>query len=168
MPKKRVRRRVQPPPESDTTLEEFLRHRARAPRPPGTARRRRSTVELLHDDAELRATSGDWQGATGRTFVGLYVLCYRMVYGRLPIDLDDRAVQLAARNATMLMRKHFDDDPDEMAGFVQWTWVRQKGRLAGAERTGREHRRMTVRMQFSTMYAEDYLVASSRRGRGGH
>lgn len=126
-------------------------------------------VEVAVADAENRSQTGDWTGATGRTFVGLYALCHRIVYGEIPLELfEKQEFSIAARMANKALHEWFEDNPDILVEFVKWAWEREKGRDVWALREGKTRSRMRSRLQFSAAYVQDwrvYRILRRRRGR---
>ncbi len=168
----KVRRRKKPAAEEETKtgmgLDGFLNHgKARVPK----AKRKRETLtdlEVAMDDANRRGRSGDWDSATGKSFVGLYAICFRMVYGEAPLPMTDKgAVIHGARMATSVLHKHFEDDKDDLVEFIKWAWGREKGKHNWALGQGVDRKPMGVGLQFSTSMIQEYRVhlRSGRRGR---
>lgn len=148
-----------------TDLEGFLGHG-------GTKRastgEKLSDLEIAMDDAGRRGRSGDWDEAKGRTFVGVYALCFQMVYGKIPLPLTEKAeVARGARIAMNCLHKHFADDKDAMVEFVKWTWGREKRKHTWALGQGVERKPMGVGLQFAASLVQEYWIysRSGRRGR---
>lgn len=152
-------------PRGDTVAA-FLDH---APRPTSKRRPRKSDLEAAISDAERRAASGEWEQATGRSFVGLYALCHRLVYGVLPEELAEKgALGLAAKMATTCLHVSFGDDRAAFVEFIKWTWEREKGREMWALQNGKTRSRLGVRLQFSGSLITDHRVDLQRRQKGRH
>ena len=134
-------------------------------KPPGPRRAKAlSPLEVAVDDASRRAESGDWEGAKGSSFIGLYALCHRMVYGILPCELQELGCfRAAAKQAALVAHTAFGDDPSEMAEFVRWAWEREKARAKWARSQHFDRNRMGWRMQFSRGLETDYRVAKAQR-----
>lgn len=136
---------------------------------PRTRTRRRlhlHPIEVAVDDAKRRATSGDWEGAKGSTFIGLHALCHRMVYGIIPEELYAEGVMRAAvRNAASALHQMFGDDGHEMADFVRWTWEREKRKSTWAQANGYDRNRLMWKWQFSRSLLTDYRIARSQKTR---
>ena len=124
-----------------------------------------SDIEANTKIAEARSLSGDWDGARGRVFVGLYAVCHRVVYGVAPLELEQKPeFQAASRAALSCLHGHFDDDSDALATFVRWAWKREEGRAKYArEQRWDGRKRLGWRLLFSAHTVTDYLA--ERRGR---
>lgn len=122
-----------------------------------------SDLELNLRVAETRALSGEWEGATGPVFVGLYALCHRLAYAVLPLELEERReFSLASRAALSTLHAHFDDDCDAFVGYVRWAWLREQGRVAWAKSQSIERNRLGWRLVFSARMVTDYRATRSR------
>lgn len=143
----------------------FLAHSARTTQPPGTRRTASiGPLDGLLEDAEKRASSGDWEGASARSFVGLYALCHRLTYGVDASELEDRmTLQNATRAAARALHVHFADDKSEMVEFMKWVWERERGRDAWAAQQGKVRNRLGIRFAFSAHLVTDYRVDQHRR-----
>lgn len=143
----------------------FLAHNANRKPPAGTRRTTtQGPLEGLLEDAEKRAASGDWESASGRSFVGLYALCHRLTYGVDAVELEDRqTLQNATRAAAKALHVHFADDKSELVEFVKWVWEREKGRDQWAAQNGRARNRLGIRLQFAPALVTDYRVDQQRR-----
>lgn len=165
MPRPRKKRSSSPEEgaSSALTIEDFIDHGTRAPK-----RRERRLTKLeqgLHD-AELRGVTGDWDGAPGSAFVGLYAMMHRLVYGVLPPDLEEDArFTRYAREAFTFVRRHFEGDGTEMAEFMKWTWLREKGREEWAAANGKERGSIGPGLQFSAALLREYRIDEARRRR---
>lgn len=110
-------------------------------------------------DAKRRAESGDWEGATGRTLVGAFLLCHRMVYRFIPAEMENTPIfRSACKRAEHCYRRHFRDDPDACVEFIKWVWLRERSRQEWALRQNREVRRLHAGLVFSDGYVDDYRV----------
>lgn len=128
-----------------------------------TRARKLSDLEANLRIAEDRALTGDWSGATGPTFVGLYALCHRVVYDVLPLELESVAeFRAASKLALTCLHAHFDDDVDALARFVKWAWDRERSRSAWAREKGFDKKRLGWRLVFSASMVTDYRAASGR------
>lgn len=146
------------------SLTAFLNH---APRVAGERKKKGSELEAAIHDAERRAASGEWEEATGRTFVGLYALCHRIVYGVVPDDIAEKAtLALAAKMANTCLHSHFQDDRSAFVEFIKWTWDREKERESWRVRNGRKGSRIGVRLQFSGSLITDHRVDLARSKKG--
>jgi len=120
-------------------------------------------IDSAMDDARRRSASGDWEGSTATTFVGLYAFCHDLTHGVVPEELAERGLFSAAvRVASAMLRDRFGGDADAMASFVVWSWEREKGREDYAQRVGNTRNRMSWRLQFSAAFFTDYLVDQKR------
>jgi len=120
--------------------------------------------EVALDDATRRAKTGEWDGAKGAAFVGLYAFCHRRVYGMLPVDLEpDITFRTAAKSAAEVVHRAFDDDGCAMAEFIVWCWDREKRKLEWARQKKIDLRRISWRVQFSRSMEADYRLARSQR-----
>lgn len=146
-------------------LAAFLNHAPRnaAPR----TRTKTSDLEAAIKDADRRAATGDWETATGRSFVGLYALCHRIVYGVTPADLEEKgAFGLAAKIANTCLHTSFGDDRAAFVEFIKWTWEREKSRELWALQNGKQRSRIGVRLQFSGSLITDHRVDLERKRKG--
>lgn len=111
--------------------------------------------------------SGEWGAATARHFVDMYLQLHAKVYGAEPTTTSQDRVR-AALLAGMMLRKHFGGDPQRMAAYVRWTWMREHHREQ--KRRGVEDAdgfRLGWRLQFGGGLLDDYRVAEARaRSRG--
>lgn len=123
-------------------------------------------IDVALADAKRRAASGDWDAASGATFVGLYALCHSMVYGVTPDELRNTVtMRAAARAAKNLLHSTFVDDGEQMAQFVRWCWEREKRKHEWARSRGVERLRLGVKFQFSPAMVTDYRVECASRAR---
>lgn len=124
-----------------------------------TKRTTLTDVEVAIDEANRRAMSGEWAGSKGRTFVGLYALCHRMIYGVVPEELTDRLMfNTVAKMAAKVMHECFDDDPNELAAFVRWSWEVEKRKNSWAQSKAIDRRRLGPKVQFSRGVVTDYRI----------
>jgi hypothetical protein len=123
------------------------------------------TWELLLERARDMMAGGDWSEATPRDFVAAYALMHEHVYGVAPSDLTQSGRVYAAGNAARMLARDFVGDKDEMAGFLRWTWEREKWR----RRTRPESEfRISPRYQFGGAMATEFRMAVEReRSRRG-
>jgi hypothetical protein len=135
----------------------------------GTPRRKRggraqlTPVEVALDDAERRAKSGEWDDASGKTLVGLYAFCHKLVYGIVPDELKELPqFRMAAKQAAGCVHNYFDDDFGFAAGFVKWAWEREKKKDLWARQNGITVKRLSWRFQFSSALVTDWKVQKSR------
>lgn len=151
------------------SVEGFLSHKAKRTPIGGAAKTKKlSRVEIATLDAEHRSKTGVWEDATGKTFVGLYSLCHRIVYGDIPLELYQKGeFSTAARMATRALHEWFGDDPDTLVEFVKWSWEREKRRDAWAIQNGKDRGRMRSRLQFSAAYVQDWRIDKTKGRRRG-
>ncbi len=117
--------------------------------------------------AKSKAASGDWEKVDGETLVGLYGLIHRMVYQVLPLELEQtRELRAAAREASRVLRQHFNGDVAAMVEFVKWCWERERGRAEWATREKKDRKRMGWRLQFGDAFVTDYRAAMMAKRRG--
>lgn len=127
--------------------------------------RRMPLAEQALQDATPRA-SGEWgwDDADSKTFVGLYVYCFKMVYGFIPEELNKKPIYRRAKaDALKMFHEMFDDDPYEMLAYMKWTWEREKKRNEWAEREGVDRSPMSTYQQFSAQFYTQYKVSASRK-----
>lgn len=145
------------PPEGDGGVAAFLGH---VP----SRKKRASVFASVVEEAERRAASGDWDGATGRVFVGLYGVCHRMVYGVTPDELEDPNIfSRYARQANTFLHVSMEDDAAAMAEFIRWTWTREASREKWAATQSISRNRLGPGLQFSARLLTDYRVEQSRQ-----
>lgn len=129
------------------------------PQPTRAKRVHMNKVEIAIDEASRRALSGEWEGSKGATFVGLYAMCHRMVYGVTPSELALQPVfNAAAKMARAMMHELFDDQPEQFAAFIRWAWEVEKRKAAWAQAKAVDRRRLSWRYQFSRSLETDYRI----------
>ena len=175
----RIRRKKKPgaPAPGDEARQEaaresvagFLSHKAKKTPIGGAAGTKKlAKIEVAVLDAEHRSKAGEWGDATGRTFVGLYALCHRIVYGEIPLELYEKAqFGTACRMAIRALREWFGGDTGLLVEFVKWSWEREKRRDAWAIQNGRDRGRMGVRFQFSAAMVQDWRIDKTKGRRRG-
>lgn len=123
-----------------------------------------SDLEIIVRKVEHRAQSGDWDGATGQSFVGLYALCHRVVYKTLPAELTDRIFMSRwSRVAGKILHEWFADNTNEFAAFIKWSWEQIQEKEKWALRKGINLPRMKISVQFSRQLYTDYQVFLSKK-----
>lgn len=146
-------------------ISDFVGDATRKPgRPRTRARRHLTAFEIALDDAARRANSGDWDGASGATLVGLYAFCHRLLYTVLPEEL--AAVpkfNAAAKRAKAFVHDHFADDFGAAAAFIKWSWEREKRKNQWCRDNGVEARRLGWLLQFSPSLLTDWRVDAARK-----
>lgn len=146
--------------EAANKVAAFLVSRSKR-RPPDARCRSRGVSDLASamNDAKRRAESGDWDGSTGRTMVGVFLLCHRAVYQFVPAELEKTSIfRSACKQAELCYRRHFRDNPDACVEFLKWAWLRERGRQEWARREGRDVRRLRAGLVFSDGFVDDYRV----------
>lgn len=150
------------------------------PIPERPARRgaKKSTYLSAYDAALLDATAraeqtGEWDGAPARAFIGLYVWCHRRCYGVEPEELKEAATfRRAESKVGALLRESFEENGEEYAAFIQWSWLEEQRKMKWAEREGvdRGGKRLIWQFLFCANNVTNYKVArqqaQSRRGHG--
>ena len=148
--------------QESIALDEFLSFSAKKPR--GGREKKVSKLEELIQEAERRSHEGDWEEATGRSFVGLYALCHRLVYKVDPAELEVRGnLMVAARMAGSRLHDDFGDDVSEMVEFIKWAWKRQEKKIEHAASRGGTANRLSPTILFSKEKITDYRVDHSSR-----
>lgn len=150
-------------------VAEFLDHRVEVSEPRGRGKpgvKKKTAFEKSVDVATKRAKIGNWFNSTGEDFVGLYGICYKLVYGRLPTDINtQKEFKDIVKLATMIYDTYFRNDPDSFVEFVKWTWEREMQRIEYSFKKGFTKNRLIARYQFSRSYVEDYKVFVSTQQR---
>lgn len=150
-----------PPTEASSVLGGFL---SSQPEKISGGRRgeKISTLSAAISKAEARARSGEWGDALPPVFVGLYAVCHRLVFGVLPLELEEQAqFRLASKLALGCLHDYFDDDGDAFASFVRWAWKREEGRARYAREQGWDRKRMGWRLLFSAHTVTDYRASTA-------
>lgn len=163
-------RRRKPPAKGGTDLEGFLSHGGPRRRPAQKGQREKLTdLEVAMDDAGRRGRSGDWEDATGKTFVGMYALCFKMVYGEVPLPLTEKAeVMRGARIAMNCLHNHFSDDKDALVEYIKWSWSVERRKHTWALGQGFDRKPMGVGLQFAASLVQEHRIhlrSGRRRGR---
>lgn len=107
-----------------------------------------------------------WQDARAMHFVALYADLYFRVYGLLPADLGPKERVFAAKLAGTMLSKQFQDDRNEMAKFLAWTWTREKEREQYRRENGKDGGIVEWRWQFSAKLVQQYRIACARKAAG--
>lgn len=90
-------------------------------------------------DAWNRGKTRDWAGADATTWVGLHVLCYRVVYeGRTPEELEGatKLRRAVARVARFVKSQGVLEDPGNVADMVKGFWSDHQGKLSWGKDKG--------------------------------
>lgn len=151
-----------------SAISEFIKHvePEKGPRPRVRRSRAMTPVEVAIDDASRRAKSGEWAGSKGKTFVGLYAMCHRLVYGVVPSELEERGAFFAAqKHAARALHELFNDDVQLMAEFVRWSWEVEKRKHAWAQSRTIDRKRLSWRVQFSRALETDFRIYLKQRRR---
>jgi hypothetical protein len=124
-------------------------------------------IEEYVEEAKLCASSGDWSGAGGRVFVGLFAFFNTLLYGSIPLELyEARELSMGAKAANRALHEFFNDDKSALVEFMKWSWESEKRKDAWAMRNGKTRQRMLLRWQFSPQKVQDYRVEKSRANNG--
>jgi hypothetical protein len=113
--------------------------------------------------AEGAMRDGDWSEALPRHFVAAYELLHERTYGVAPAELTPAVRLQAAGLAAAMLRKEFDDDPEEMAEFLRWTWNQEAKTEKWRRANNRDGRRIGFRLQFTGALLTDYRISKKRR-----
>jgi hypothetical protein len=148
-------------------VDAFLNHgQGKRPTKGKVGRAKATPIELAVAEAKRRSREGDWSGAKGKVFVGLYALCHEIVYGDVPLELtENQELTIGARMVNRVLHDFFDDDPDALVEFIKWSWEAEKRKESWALRNGISRQRMRVRLQFSARLVQDYRTEKQRSGR---
>lgn len=124
-------------------------------------------LEVALDGAMRRARTGYWEDAKSSVLVGLYAFCHKLVYGIVPIELDQgREFIIATRLAKKLHHEAFADDTQRMVEFIRWSWEREKRVHAWAQsKMILDRRPMSYKAQFSRAKQTEYRVALTQQKR---
>lgn len=122
-------------------------------------------MKTLEQVGEMLKT-GTWKEATGRHFVALYADLYFRVYGMLPGDLGPKERVFATKLANTMLSKQFQDDRDEMAKFLAWTWTKEKETEKWRRENNRDGGIIDWRIQFSAKLVQSYRMACARKAAG--
>ena len=123
-------------------------------------------LEVSLSEASHRMASGEWAGALPRHFVALWASCHERVYGASAVgELAGMGWRASVKAAASLLRDEFGGEPDEMARFVRWTWVREEGKERWCKGKGYERKkRVGWRQQFGAELVTEYRVEQARKG----
>lgn len=114
-------------------------------------------------DATARAKSGEWEDAKPIAFIGLYVVCFRRVYGFDPPKLDRIELGHACRAFTKLALwigdepklRRFGHPHDVAVRCFQWKWQDAKRYMTWCREHDRTVKPMGWRLLVSqTVFAE--------------
>ena len=143
----------------------FVQSVAKIKQQPKTRTRKQlALIDVAVDEAQRRARTGDWEDAKAATFVGLYALCHRLVYGVLPSELVAAGTfKLAVRMAAKAKHELFHDDGIALVEFVRWTWEREKRKNSWAQSKSVDRNRMSWKWQFSRAMETDYRIHLSQK-----
>ena len=90
-------------------------------------------------DAWNRGKVKNWEGADAATWVGLHVLCYRVVYdGRTPDELvgATKLRRAVGRVARFVSNQQALQDPGNVANMIKEFWSDHEGKLAWGKEKG--------------------------------
>lgn len=154
--------------EKTAAVQAFLNHGQKTPPKGKAGKPKPSAIELAVSEAKRRSREGDWSGAKGKVFVGLFAMCHEIVYGDVPLELtENQELTIGARMANRALHDFFGDDPDALVEFVKWSWEAEKRKESWALRQGIDRQRMRVRLQFSPRLVQDYRTEKQRSRRYG-
>lgn len=122
-------------------------------------------MEETLQEANRMMLAGEWGAAKPRHFVALWLMCHEMVYHVSAMgDLRGLGWKSAVKAAATMLRSEFAD-PDEMATYIRWTWVREERKEQWCKERGYDrHRRLTWREQFGGEAVADWRLELSRKG----
>ena len=128
--------------------------------PPAARERARAQARAMMASDE---TPSPWLEATPVHFVALYELLYAVVYGEMPIDLEDsKPYARAATEAAECLRVHFGGDQMAMLNYVRWSWKREEERETWRRENQRSGGRIGWRLQFRGPMLADYRLDQAR------
>jgi hypothetical protein len=135
---------------------------------PESTKQRTKTIadgawEKACNEARAMMRSADWNEATPRHFVAAYAMLHERVYGAAPGELTPTVRLQAAGAAGRMLKQEFDGDNAQMAAFLHWTWMREKGREDWRRANRREGGRIGWRLQFNGSLLTDYRVDKARK-----
>jgi hypothetical protein len=114
------------------------------------------------EDAARRMESTDWTGSQCRTFLAAYALLHEQIYGVEAEELTPTERQFALPIIGNFLHRKFNDDPNLLAAFLRWVWVREKGREEWRRQNNQPGRRILWRLQFSGSLLTDYKLDLAR------
>jgi len=118
---------------------------------------------LAEVDEMLR--TGEWEPATAKHLVALYDRLHQRCYGVEPVELGPTERFNAGLLAGGMLKRHFDGDTTAMVSYMLWAWERELGVEKWRRETGRDGRRIGVRLMFSGAMLTDYRLHLARTGR---
>lgn len=128
-------------------------------------KRERATPSVFRryvGEATANIETGDWSDATPSTFLGLFAVLHKEVYG-VETDSEIRAEWRTARVVVgRFVREEFTR-ADEVVEFMRWAWVREQEREEWRRRNGRGGFRLTWRLLFGARQLADYRLDVARR-----
>jgi hypothetical protein len=124
--------------------------------------RKIKSLESYALEAKIRSRSGDWDGCTPEVFIGLYVYCYRYVYGSFPSQLKDRCKLYGIiKIVSKLFRTRFDNNHSEFVEYIKWTWLKEKSVLNWSIANGYSKKPMSPYKQFGDHTVDAYRINKS-------
>jgi len=117
------------------------------------------------EDASKRMQSGDWIGSQCRTFLAAYAILHEQIYGIEPEELTPSERFFALAVISRFFHHKFNDDPNLLAAFMRWTWIREKRTEEWRRANRQPGRRLGWRYQFSGSCLTDWKLDVAR-GRG--
>lgn len=108
---------------------------------PKSEKKKKATIwnrAIARDEVSAFIARNDWDGALPRHFVELYARLHSEVYGVEPLDLKTAKILMGAASlAAKALREYFGGEPNALADFMRWVWIRQateeKKRRAGVK-----------------------------------
>ena len=122
-----------------------------------------SDVEVAKKNAQRRANTGEWDGAGSAIIVGVYAMFHEIVYGEMPLELEQKPEFRRALGMAKALLGAFDDDAGAVVAFMKWSWKRQEGKIEWAKREGRDLSRFSYRFAMSMACVTDYRVQRKTR-----
>lgn len=154
-------------------LSAFLNEKPSKVRSPRRARTTMTPLEVALHDAQSRARAGQWDDAKPATFVGVYVMCFRSVYGFDPTGLDSKVTMgLAAREVTRLLVwigddkniSKFGSPADLLVRALRWKFLEDAKRyVAWCESHDRTVKPIGWRLAFSRDVFNEFRLNRLRR-----
>jgi hypothetical protein len=109
--------------------------------------------------------NNDWSTARAIHFVALYLKMHLEIYGVEAADCGPEERLQAAGIAGKMLEREFGGEPERMVDFVHWVWKREAGAERWRRENGREGRRISWMLQFSSKLLLDYKVNYRRTAR---
>ncbi len=110
---------------------------------------------------------GSFHGAEPIHLVAIYLELHIRVYGVEAVDLGPSERPGAIAAAASLVRTYFEGSGERAVEFVRWVWRREQDREKWRRENGRDGKRLSWRLQFSSALVADYRVALARKKSSG-